>query len=171
MEPLTRTDEEGSSKRRLKRWLIFSAVCVVAFCLTVYLTQPRPLDSAPQVERLLTGEASTTPFSAVLLDRSWDTVCYLDPYSFPSRRLPVYLNEALDDFVYEAFDQWIGEEESALAFIDHKKRKIYIYSIANKKIRTITGERCLNINHAKFFIEYVNTSKRSYRKLAFVFGE
>ena len=154
---------------------MYAAVCVVALIVAIGLFYPVHFDVTTLEKRLLSGGPEPTLFSTVLPDRTWDTVCRLDPYDRPSSRLPEHMNEDLTGFTYEPSDQFIHEEESGLAFIDHESKTIYIYAIEkigeggdlSNTIYKMSGARCLKKNVASFIIEHVDGPYMSYTQLVF----
>jgi hypothetical protein len=171
-------------KGRVRQFLGFAALigaCVVALTAVQLLSPKGRSHSELLLDRLLTAGSEPTPFSTVMPDPGWDTVCRLNPYDRPSRRLPEMLEEDLTDFTFEPYDKIIAEGENGLAFIDHQKKtaliyglkKYEVYELNNKKewgraIYEITGQPCLRRELASFAIERVQAPNLSYDQLVLI---
>ncbi len=117
------------------------------------------------VERLLATESQVTSFATVLTEHDWDTVCYLDPYSIPSKRLSSFLNADLSSFTFRPSDRWIDEGENGLAFVDHSANEVHVYAIQRERIRVISGPRCIRRDRALFLMQEIDGLNISYIEL------
>ena len=104
-------------KGRVRQFLGFVLIIgasVLALAAVQLLSPKGRSDSDLLLERLLEAGSKPTPFSTVMPDPDWDTVCYLSPYDRPSRGLPQYLGEDLSGFDFEPYDKIIAEGENGL---------------------------------------------------------
>lgn len=153
----------------MKRSLFLLVIgCSIVLGALAFLIPPRHANAGPLVERLLSATSRSTPFAAVLPGLEWDMVCYLDPYSFPSRRLPAFLDTDMSGFEYRPSDEWIGEEENSLAFIDQEAKVVHVYPVERRVIRQISGPRCLNNEFAFFMVEDIQAPNIAYKRLTLV---
>lgn len=166
----------GKWRRRLL-WLLagafgVGALCAVLLAIAIVGSPPLPRESAEMMEGLLAAGSEPTPFSAVLPDREWDTVCYLDPYDLPSRRLPFHLSEDLRNFSFQPSHRWIDEHENGLAFIDRRARMVHVFIVKKlpptQGIYRIEGPRCLERESAFFKVALVHGLNFSANHLFFI---
>ena len=120
--------------RRRFLWLFAGALgvgvlCALLLVIAIVGSPPLPRGSAEMMERLLAAGPEPTPFSAVLPDHDWETVCYLDPYDLPERRLPFHLSEDLGNFSFQPSHRWIDEHENGLAFVDRRGRIVHVFIV------------------------------------------
>jgi len=141
---------------------------VVAATLVTFTMLQCQAGAESLVDRLLATESQVTSFATVLTEHDWDTVCYLDPYSFPSKRLSSFLEPDLSRFRYLPSDRWIDEEENSLAFVDYAATEVHVYAIQRESIRVISGPRCIRKEHAFFLIQEIDGLNISYAKLTCV---
>jgi hypothetical protein len=157
---------------KIIKWVLVAVACIFVLGLGLLLVLPRPAELPPVIERLLAAGPGTTAFSAILPDRDWDTVCYIDPYDKASLDLPRHLGKGLSGYSYQPSDLWFSETESGLAFIDHGTKTIYLFTIKKGRelpgIWRIRGPRCLPKDSASFSIELVDGLNFDTHQLFFV---
>lgn len=102
-----------------------------------------------------------------LVPGDWDTACRLDPYSFASNRLPVYLPGFDRGMTYVPEDRGIDEEEIGIAFVDTRNRNVLVVVLPNAAIYDTEGERCLERESAYLRLRRVDALNKSYRSLIF----
>jgi hypothetical protein len=157
-------------RRTLEQIVLFSFVFVGIVLTLAYaaLNTPRTAAEKKLLANLKQGQGELRSFNSLDLPFEWDTVCYLDPYSFPSQRLPGYLPDVGRNLVYKPEDRYIDEEEHGLTFIDRKGRTAHVLLIDIRELNRIVGPRCLDRTNASFRIERIAGANLTYDQLTFV---
>ncbi len=155
--------------------LAVGSACALSTCVAGRAFVLHVLDRPRVAERVLAAGPAGAPFLAILPERAWDTVCYLDPYDWTSRDLAQrHLREPLTGFAYRPYDRSLGEDELGLAFIDRASRTVHVYTIPRSfsmredAVHEIRGPRCLSREIAAFRVQRVDALRRSCRVLLFV---
>lgn len=152
--------------KNLKRVAALTLLIVASVISWVSL---KSLSTAPLIRKSdLTTLGKQTSFESVYTGPKWDIVCYLDPYSFPSKRIPSYLPEVGSSLTYQPSDLWIDEEQVGLVFIDTALRTAHVMRIRQADVYRIVGPRCLESTKAHFIVERVPAPNLTYTRLTFI---
>jgi hypothetical protein len=163
-------------KGRVRQFLGFVLIIgasVLALAAVQLLSPKGRSDSDLLLERLLEAGSKPTPFSTVMPDPDWDTVCYLGPYDKSSRMLSFLLNKDITEFTFQPYDQIMAEPENGVAFIDYEKRTVLVHTLNmiekwGPAIYFISGPRCLTRGSASFLVER-SPSAKPYLQPALVY--
>jgi hypothetical protein len=116
-------------------------------------------------ERILYVGTTVTPFTAMVTEHVWDTVCSLGPYLDASGTLYMHYGRRFSDYTYLPYNAYLNDQQNGLAFVNNSTKTVYVYPLSASKIRKIAGPTCIRRDEAFFNTEYVEAPNATFLQL------